>query len=104
MQPLPLSYGEPGALSFPSAIAVCAGAWFAVADLGNHRVQRFDLDGRFLDAFAPDRAGADQPVQLLSLDVSPDCERLYLADSKGDRVLVTRPDGEVLRDIRSVVH
>ncbi len=98
----PLSYGEPGPLSFPSAVAVCPDRWVAVADLGNHRVQRFDLEGRFLDSFAPERAGPDQPVQLLSVAVSPDCTKLYLADSKGDRVLVTTPEGEVLRDVRDV--
>ena len=98
-----LAYGEPGALSFPSALAVCPGRWVAVADLGNHRVQRFDLDGRFLGSFSPERAGPDQPVQLLSLAVSPDCTKLYLADSKGDRVLVTTPEGEVLRVVSRVV-
>ena len=101
-QVLPLSYGPPGGLSFPSSLAVCPGEWFAVADLGNHRVQRFGLDGTFLDAFTPERAGPDQPVQLLAIEVSADCERLYLADSKGDRVLITTPTGEVLREVHRV--
>ncbi len=98
----PLRYGEPGAVSFPSSIAVCPDQWIAIADLGNHRVQRFDLEGNFLDSFAPERAGPDQPVQLLAVGVSPDCSRLYLADSKGDRLLITSPDGEVIRGVRDV--
>jgi len=97
-----LRYGDAGGLSFPSAVAVCPDRWVAVADLGNHQVQRFDLDGAYLGSFAPERAGPDQPVQLLSMAVSADCSRLYLADSKGDRVLVTTPEGEVLRDVRAV--
>jgi DNA-binding beta-propeller fold protein YncE len=99
---VPLTYGEAGALSFPSAVAVCPGRWVAVADLGNHQVQRFGLDGSFLGSFAPERAGPDQPVQLLSMAVSPDCDRLYLADSKGDRLLVVTPEGEVLREVHAV--
>ena len=45
-----------GPLSFPSAVAVCPGEWLAIADLGNHRVQRYDLDGRWLGGFEPARA------------------------------------------------
>ena len=41
------------------------------------------------------------PKQLMDLAVSPDCERLYLVDSKGNRVLVTTVDGEVLLEISS---
>lgn len=96
---LVLSVGEAGPLSFPSAIGICPGKWIAVADLGNHRVQRFDLEGQWLGGFEPERAGPDQPVQLLGLAVTADCERLYLADSKGDRVLVTTPEGVLLHTV-----
>ena len=96
-EPFFLDDGGHGPLSFPSAVAVCPGQWLAVADLGNHRVQRFDLEGTHLGGFAPERAGPDQPVQLLGIATDASCERLYLADSKGDRVLVTDLDGTVLR-------
>jgi hypothetical protein len=86
-----------GPPSFPTALAVCRDEWFAVADLGNHRVQRYTIDGRWLGGFVPEPAGPDQPVQLLDLALSADCGRLYLVDSKGDRVLVTDPEGEVLQ-------
>jgi len=85
-----------GPLRFPSAVAVCPGEWLAVADLGNHRVQRFDIHGDYLSGFTPERAGPDQPVQLMDIATDATCERLYLADSKGDRVLVTDLDGTVL--------
>ncbi|MEQ1504660.1 MAG: NHL repeat-containing protein [Myxococcota bacterium] len=81
---------------FPSALAVCPDQWYAIADYGNHRVQRYGVDGAWLGEFAPASAGPDRPVQLMDLAVSPACDRLYLVDSKGDRVLVTTPDGHVL--------
>lgn len=88
-------------LWFPSSVAVCPAGWVAVADLGNHRVQRFAFDGTLLGGFAPADAGPTQPLQLLDIGVSPDCERLYLVDSKGNRVLVTTVDGEVIRELHA---
>jgi DNA-binding beta-propeller fold protein YncE len=91
-------------LRFPTAVAVCTAtepAWVAVADHGNHKVRRFLLDGTPLSAFAPHPVGPDQPVQLLDLALSADCGALYLVDSKGDRVLVTDPNGSVLRTLQS---
>lgn len=87
---------------FPSAMGVCHGAgedWIAIADFGNHRLQRYDLDGAWLAEFNPAPVGVDQPVQLMDLAVSADCARLYLVDSKGNRVLVTTPDGEILQTL-----
>jgi len=86
-----------GPLRFPSAVAVCPGQWLAVADLGNHRVQRFDLQGEWIDGFTPERASPDQPVQLMDIATNSSCDRLYLADSKGDRVVVTDLSGTVIR-------
>ncbi len=88
---------QPGELRFPQAIAVCPERWLMVADLGNYRVQRFDLEGRFMDGFEPEPAVEGEAVQLLDLTLSADCERTFLVDSKGSRVLVTTPTGEVLR-------
>jgi len=88
----------PGELLFPAAVDCCpAQGWLAVADTGNLRVQRFDLQGRPLDGFSPAPARPDRPVQLRDLLVSPDCSRLYLLDSTGNRLLVTTPQGELLQ-------
>ncbi|MEZ4236383.1 MAG: hypothetical protein R3F59_09520 [Myxococcota bacterium] len=102
-QPLALQDDGEGLPRFPSAAAVCrAQGWVAIADFGNHRVQRFALaDGAALGAFAPAEAGPDRPVQLMDLAVSPDCSKLYLVDSKGDRLLVTTPEGELLREVHA---
>ncbi len=85
-----------GQLRFPRALALCGGDWLAVADMGNFRVLRFDLAGRFLDGFEPAPVASDVPVQLVDLAISADCKRLYLADGRGGRVLVTTPQGDVL--------
>ena len=91
----------PGQLKFPSSLGVCAGKWVAVADYGNHRIQRFDYDGTFVDGFSPSRASPHAPTMLMSVVVTEDCQRLFLVDSKGNRVLVTTPRGEILREIKS---
>ena len=86
-----------GELRFPTGIGVCAEqGWIAVADFGNLRVVRYTTEGAWLGSFAPVPVAPDRPVQLLDLAVSPDCTRIYLVDSKGDRVLVTDPEGAVL--------
>ncbi len=83
-------------LRFPTSAAVCTSAelpWVVVADHGSHRIRRFLLDGTPLGAFSPHPDGPDRPPQLLDVAVSPDCSTLYVVDSKGDRVLVTDPNG-----------
>lgn len=93
---------EPGQLMFPSAAAGCPNQWIAVADLGNYRVQRFDWQGDYLDGFSPPPAGPEQPLQVIDIAVSADCARLYLADSKGNRVLVTTVTGEPIATMSSL--
>ena len=49
--------------------------------------------------FEPAPAGPKQPLQLLDVTVSPSCDRLYLVDSKGGRVLITTPEGKLIHTI-----
>ncbi|MEQ1567134.1 MAG: NHL repeat-containing protein [Myxococcota bacterium] len=98
-RPLVFADAGHGPPRFPSAVGVCPGRWLAVSDYGGHRVQRYDLDGRWLGEFTPKAVGPDQPVQAIDLAVSPDCERIYLVDSKGNRVLLTDPDGAALHEV-----
>ena len=92
--------GEPGALRFPTALDVCdQGAWLVVTDLGNYRVQRFSPDGVFIDGFEPPNDSHDSPLQLMDIELSSDCERMVLVDSKGDRVLLARPDGTIYGEL-----
>lgn len=91
----------PGQLRFPRALDLCPGSWMVVADFGNLRVQRYNLDGEYIDGFEPAPANELVPVQLMDVGVDPSCERLYLVDSKGDRILVTAPTGELLNEMSS---
>ena len=87
---------RPGELRFPKALDVCASeGWIAVADLGNYRLQRFDMSGVFIDGFEPPPRDDDSPVQLMDVELSADCSSMVLVDSKGDRVLLTEPDGTI---------
>ena len=90
-----------GELSFPNGMDVCPGEWLAVADMGNHRVARFSLTGVFLDAVVPAPLGPDIPVQIVDVAVAPDCQSVWIVDSKGSRVIQTSLDGQVLVTISS---
>jgi sugar lactone lactonase YvrE len=91
---------EASAPRFPSALGLCrAGGWLAVADFGQHRIQRYSLQGELLAEWAPTPAGPDRPVQLMDLAVSPDCSLIWAVDSKGDRILATTPDGRLVYEL-----
>ena len=99
-----LSFGEegaqPGSLRFPKALDVCdTGGWLAVADLGNYRVQRFDLSGTFIDGFEPPQLNPESPLPLMDVQISSDCSTMVLVDSKGDRVLLTEPNGTIFGEL-----
>lgn len=89
------------AVWFPTALDVCPGQWLAIADLGNHRVQRYGLDGSYLGGGAPADVSDDRPTQLLDVAITPDCSSMWLVDGKGDRLLQMGLDGEVLQSIAS---
>ena len=99
-----LAFGEegtqPGELRFPKALDVCdQGRWLVVADLGNYRVQRFNLFGVFMDGFEPPTANRDIPLQLMDIELFEDCSRIVLVDSKGDRVLLAEPGGTIFGEL-----
>lgn len=91
--------GADGEIRFPKALDVCTDEWMVVADFGNHRIQRFDLAGTFIDGFEPEPVTELAPVQLMDVAVDANCERLYLVDSKGDRVLVTDVHGNLIDEL-----
>ncbi len=84
-----------GELLFPmSVVPNRSEGWVAVADMGNHRVQRFGIDGDYLGELVI--SGVDEGVPAQVLDVELDAVgRLLVADSKGDRVVrVDRQSGD----------
>ncbi|MBI2571218.1 MAG: NHL repeat-containing protein [Candidatus Schekmanbacteria bacterium] len=90
---------EPGRFLFPQSIDIAGNGDLLVADLGNYRVQRFSAGGEYLREYRPKRIAGRSPPQLLQAVFGPD-EHVYVADSKGNRVIVFAPDGMWVRDIR----
>lgn len=83
----------PGELLFPMAATASKAGWVAVADLGNHRVQRFTKEGVFIDMIEPEPSGPRAPPSILDLGLGAD-DSLWITDSKGNRVLHwTEADG-----------
>jgi hypothetical protein len=95
-----LGEGEESSPRFPSALGLCrAGGWFAVADFGHHRILRYSLQGELLAEWTPAPAGPDRPVQLMDLAVTPNCNLIWVVDSKGDRILASTPDGQLVYEL-----
>jgi DNA-binding beta-propeller fold protein YncE len=89
---------EGGKFYGPSGIAVTDRHIF-VSDSGNRRIQKFDLQGRYLISFgADDRGVLPQYPAGVAADVSG---ALYVADRDGGRVLSYDGDGNFIEEIRS---
>lgn len=88
----------PENLLFPVSLDVAPDGSLAVADLGNYRVQRFRADGSHLGSITPPRASSNARVQVMDVAVDS-AGRIYVTDSKGNRVLVYTTDGALIRII-----
>jgi hypothetical protein len=90
---------RPGELAKPSGIAVNAATGDVyVVDGGNRRIQRFELDGRFVGAWKldpDDRAGRFQDAAIAISPTAP--HDVFVADGAHDRVLQFDADGRFLR-------
>jgi len=88
-----------GQLRFPKATQVCAD-WVVVADFGNYRIARFDRQsGEALEPIELTGVHTDTPAQLMDVEVSEDCQQIYVVDSKGNRVVVVSPDGSTIQEL-----
>lgn len=77
--------GGAGQLRFPWSVDASA-EQIVVADLGNYRVQAFDWQGAPTWSVEPEAAGPRQPPQLMDVALG-EGGVVWVADSKGDRVL-----------------
>ncbi len=90
----------PHQVRFPKALAVCPSQQaLALADLGNHRVQLYDFEGRFQRTIDIAPRTADRPLQVMDVAFTPSCDGLWVVDGKGERVMLLR-DGQVEVDVR----
>jgi len=85
----------PGTFNFPTHAAVDAQGRLYVADSLNHRIQRFDADGKLLGAFGQAGDGTGDFAKAKGVAVDSD-GHLYVADSLYDVVQIFDRDGRFL--------
>jgi DNA-binding beta-propeller fold protein YncE len=84
---------EPGRFDAPMAVGVDPSGNIYVSDLGNHRVDRFDSTGKFLDAWHTNEGAATPLVEPGGIAALPSGE-VYVLDTAG-RIVRLEPDGTV---------
>jgi ABC-type Fe3+ transport system permease subunit/DNA-binding beta-propeller fold protein YncE len=81
----------PGEFIYPRAIEIASDRWLFVVDKTG-RIQRFSLEGDFLDVIKMPQIEAGKPT---GLSVAPN-GKLYVADTHYHRVVIFSADGEML--------
>jgi DNA-binding beta-propeller fold protein YncE len=85
----------PGQFFGPRAIAVDPNGQLLVSDAGNHRIQRFDADGKFLGSYGG--RGAGDGLFSEPVGVATDKNgNIYVADTWNKRVQKLDPGGKFL--------
>jgi phage tail-like protein len=87
---------DPGRLNDPWDLATDTDGWVYVVDHGNHRVQRFDADGRPDPTFWETMQGQPEvPAEPSYITVTKvdGAERLLVVDRTGPRILAYATDG-----------
>jgi sugar lactone lactonase YvrE len=86
----------PGELDDPRGIAADAIGNVYVADLGNHRVQRFDSDGTFLDQWTGESLGLNRALWPFDVAIGPG-GHVYVLDDLSTILQVSR-EGRLMRE------
>ena len=76
----------------PSDITFDSQGNMYILDNGNHRIQKFNPDGKFIASIGRKGQGPAEFQYPLSLDIDPE-GYLYIADSGNQRIQVLKPDG-----------
>ncbi|MBM3935103.1 MAG: 6-bladed beta-propeller [SAR202 cluster bacterium] len=79
---------EPGEFNRPSGLAVDAEDNLYVVDSLNHRIQKFDKDGRFISMFGEFGSEPGQFNMPWGIHVDSEHDEIYVADWRNDRVQV----------------
>lgn len=87
------------AFYMPSAIVPDKAGNLYVVDTGNHRIQKFDQDGRYLATIGRQGQGPGEFYYPAWLDID-DAGNLYVSDPQNSRIQILNPDGTEKRTIR----
>ena len=90
----------PGTFIEPWGVTVDPQGNVYVADTWNHRIQKFNVDGKFLLEWSSQGASNDDPLKLWGprgIVASPD-GRVYVTDTGNKRVVVFDTDGRLLQE------
>ncbi len=85
----------------PSDIAFDSQGNMYILDTGNHRIQKFNPDGKFLASIGRKGQGPAEFQYPLSLDIDSE-GYLYVADSGNQRIQVLKPDGTDHKTIQMI--
>jgi len=80
------------AFHIPSGIAVDNQGNIYILDAGNHRIQKFDSEGKYLATFGRRGQGPAEFYLPSSLDLDHQ-GYMYVSDSQNQRVQILKPDG-----------
>jgi len=72
-----------------------------ILDTGNHRIQKFDPDGKFITSIGRKGQGPGEFQYPISLDVDSE-GYLYISDSGNQRIQILNPDGTDHKTIQMV--
>lgn len=92
----------PGGFNQPFGVAYGPAGEMYVSDMFNHRVQKFAPNGSFERQWGGFGTAPGQMQFPRGISVSPDGQTVVLTNSENDRIDLYRPDGSLIRSVRSI--
>ncbi|MBN2408894.1 MAG: NHL repeat-containing protein [Candidatus Aminicenantes bacterium] len=89
------------AFNLPSDVALDKDGNIYILDSGNHRVQKFSADGKYLATFGRKGQGPGEFVYPESIDID-DAGYIYVSDPRNQRIQVLTPEGKEARTIKMI--
>lgn len=83
----------------PSDLAVDAEGNIYVLDAGNHRIQKFDPEGKYLESFGRQGQGPGEFQFPLSLAIDTE-GRMYIPDAGNQHLVILNADGSLYKNIK----